>query len=83
MTGKHDADVARCPLCGGSLEAGRATLPFVRGERVITIRDVPAEVCGDCGEAYLSGPVTDAVQDLVQKLEALDSEVSVARFHAA
>lgn len=78
-----DDDHGRCALCGGSLYEGTATLPFVRGERVITIRDVPAEVCAECGEPYMSGAVADSVQELVNKLEALDSEVSVARFHAA
>ena len=83
MVGHAGSDGGTCARCGGSLDQGMTTIPFVRGDRVITIRDVPAEVCGDCGEGYLSGPVTDAVQELVAKLEALNAEVSVARYCAA
>ena len=59
-----------------------ATILSVRGERVMTIRGVRAEICSDCGEAYLSGEVTDRDQEQVARLEALDAEVSVARYRA-
>jgi len=47
------------------------------------IRAVPAEICGDCGEAYMTSDVVDAVQEQIAELSALDTEVSVARFRAA
>jgi len=83
MTGRLGTDGGTCALRAGALRHGSATIPFVRGENVVTIRDVPAEVCGDCGEAYLSSAVTDRVQQLVQQLESLNAEVSVARYRAA
>ena len=83
MTGKLDADGGICPLCGGSTRQGYATLPFVLDERVFTIREVPAEICGDCGEAYMAGEAVDGVQKLIEELSALKTEVSVARYHAA
>lgn len=62
---------------------GVATIPFIIEERVITIRAVPAEICGDCGEANVDGRVVDQVESIVRELRALGAEVSVARFRAA
>jgi YgiT-type zinc finger domain-containing protein len=83
MTSEQDANRTVCAVCGGQLAAGYATIPFVRGDRVVTIREVPAEVCGDCGEAYMTGTVVDHIQKLVTAFEALDAEVSVAHYRAA
>lgn len=83
MSGRLDASQGTCPLCGGTLTPGLATIPLVAAERVITVRAVPAEVCGDCGEAYLQGNVVDGVQKLVDELRALETEVSVVRYRAA
>ncbi len=65
------------------MSAGKATIPFVVDERVIAIRAIPAEICGDCGEAYMSGAVVDSVQQMVAQLRDLDTEVSVAPYRAA
>lgn len=83
MTGEHGDEAPACAVCGGSLGAGEATIPFVRGDHVITVRGIPAQICGDCGEAYMTGAVVDDVEKLVGALEALDAEVSVAHYRAA
>ncbi len=83
MTGRLDASGGTCGLCGGSTERGEATIPFVFDECVFAIREIPAEICGDCGEAYMTGEVVDGVQRQVEELRVLDAEVSVARYRAA
>jgi YgiT-type zinc finger domain-containing protein len=83
MISNPGAEASTCALCGGRLAPGLATIPFIRGERVITLKGLPAEVCGDCDEAYLAGDVVDRVQAIVEELEGLDAEVLVARYRAA
>lgn len=51
--------VDRCDLCGGELRPGKATLEIWRGEELLVIRDVPADVCGQCNEAYISADVSE------------------------
>ncbi len=46
--------IDRCDLCGGELRPGKTTLEFWRGQELIVIKDLPADVCEQCGEAYLS-----------------------------
>jgi len=82
VTGKPAAS-GKCAMCGGSMSSGKMVLPLVFGERVLTIRDVPAEICDECGEAFLESAAVDVVQKMAADFEALDAEVSVARYRAA
>ena len=81
MAGKNGKP--KCPLCGGALKRGKATLPLVRGGRVLVVRDVPSDVCGDCGEAYMSGPILDRIEELAESFAELDAEVSLVHYKAA
>lgn len=49
----------RCDLCGGELQLGQTTLEIWRDEELVVIREVPADVCQQCHEAYLSVTVSE------------------------
>ena len=79
MTGELENSI--CPTCGGQLHTGVATIPFLLSEeKVIVIKGVPSETCGDCHEPFMSGKVTDDVMALLSQLKRLGSEVSVVSF---
>ena len=79
MTG--ELENSTCPTCGGQLHTGLATIPFLLSEeKVIVIKGVPSETCGDCHEPFMSGKVTDKVMALLSQLKMLGSEVSVVSF---
>lgn len=46
--------VDRCDLCGGELKRGKTTLEIWSGGELLVIKDVPADVCRQCDEAYIS-----------------------------
>ncbi len=84
MTGKQEKNKSStCPLCGGDMKKGLTTIPFLIGERVAVIKNVPGEICADCGEAYLQSSVVDNIESLLDRLEELHSEVSVVHYEAA
>ena len=84
MTGKQEkGKFKRCPLCGGEMRDGTTTVPFLSGERVTVIKNVPAEICADCGEAYMKSSVVDKIESLLDRVEALHSEMSVLHYEAA
>jgi YgiT-type zinc finger domain-containing protein len=44
----------KCVICKtGHTDPGKATVTLQRAQTVVVIRDVPAEICEDCGEYYL------------------------------
>lgn len=65
------------------MEEGTASLPFFIGERIVVVRDVPAEICGDCGEPYMKSGVAGRIEALLDRLAELDSEMSVVHYKAA
>jgi YgiT-type zinc finger domain-containing protein len=83
MTGALAGSDGRCPRCGGYLARDeRATIPFVVGDTVVVVRDVPAEVCRSCREPYLTGHVVDRVTGHLARLSALGAELSVVTYSA-
>jgi YgiT-type zinc finger domain-containing protein len=52
----------RCVLCRqGETHAGQVAATLQRGETIVIIKQVPADVCENCGEYYLSKEVTSLV----------------------
>lgn len=44
----------KCVICKtGHTHPGKATVTLQRERTVVVVRDVPAEICEDCGEYYL------------------------------
>ena len=80
MIGKLENE-RRCPLCGGLLRPGKATIPYVLSNDVIVVvKRTPAEVCADCAEAFTAGAVTDQIVAMLRHLKSLSSEVSVVSY---
>jgi hypothetical protein len=48
----------------------------------VVIKNVPAEVCENCGEYYLSEEMTDRVLALAEAAVAHGAEIEVLRFAA-
>lgn len=66
----------KCVICKhGETEAGRTTVTLERGQTVVVFRNVPAEVCANCGEAYVSEEIT--AQLLEEAEEAVQARVQV------
>lgn len=59
--------IDKCDLCGGELSAGTTSLEIWRGEELIVLRDIPADVCQQCGEAYLSAQVSERIDQFLEK----------------
>ncbi len=75
MTGKPENN--RCPLCGGRLQPGLATVPFLLPNATVLIKNVPAIICSSCHEPYTTGKVTDRIVGLLNSLRGLQAEVLV------
>jgi YgiT-type zinc finger domain-containing protein len=66
--GKKMKEMAdQCDLCSGELKPGKTVLEIWRGEDLIVIRDVPADVCQQCHEAYISAQVSERLDHFLKE----------------
>jgi len=72
----------RCALCGGGLRDGVATIPFLIGEKVAVIRNVPAEICSDCDEAYMKSSAAGWIESILDRLDEFRSDLFVIQYEA-
>ena len=72
-----------CAICKhGKTAAGVVTVSLQRGETTIILKGVPADVCGNCGEYYLSEDVTRRVMERAEAAVTSGAEVEILRFAA-
>jgi len=73
----------RCLICKqGETHPGHATVVLQRGEAVVILKEVPAEVCENCGEYYLSESITGELLERAEKAIENGAEVEILRFAA-
>lgn len=67
------------------MKAGQTTLEIWRGKELLVIRDVPADVCQQCHEAYLSAAVSERLDHFVSEYQQRRPEryLAVPQFSAA
>ncbi|MEO5673793.1 MAG: type II toxin-antitoxin system MqsA family antitoxin [Chitinophagales bacterium] len=65
----------KCAICkNGETHPGFATVTLERNESVIVFKNVPAEICDNCGEFYIDEKTS---ADLLRKAETAVSNGTV------
>jgi YgiT-type zinc finger domain-containing protein len=73
----------KCVICReGQTTPGQATVTLQRGDSTIIFKNVPAQVCGNCGEYYLSEYVTDQLLTRAEAAVQSGAELEILRFAA-
>jgi YgiT-type zinc finger domain-containing protein len=73
----------KCVICkNGETQNGFVTVTLNRGATVIIIKDVPAQVCENCGEYYLSEDISKKILERASAAVAAGSEVEIMKFAA-
>lgn len=68
--------MTECVICKhGETQAGHTTVTLERGQTLLVFRNVPAQVCANCGEAYVSEEITARL--LEEAEEAVQARVQV------
>ncbi len=72
-----------CAICkNGKTHPGHVTVTLQRGDTTVILKQVPAEVCPNCGEYYLSTEVTTRVLERAEAAVKSGAEVEILRFAA-
>lgn len=73
----------KCVICKtGDVTNGTTTVTLQRGETTVVIKDVPARVCVQCGEYYLSDDMTGKVMAMAEAAVSKGAEVEILRWAA-
>ncbi len=73
----------QCVLCRqGETRPGHVTVTLERGGSVVIFKEVPADVCENCGEYYLSDEVTDRLMARAEEALRQGAEVEIVRYAA-
>ena len=75
----------RCDRCGGELKSGKTTLEIWSGEELLVIKDVSADICQQCGEAYISAEVSEKLDHFLAEHHQYRPEryIAVPQYSAA
>jgi YgiT-type zinc finger domain-containing protein len=72
-----------CVICKhGNTQAGSTTVTLQKGESTIIFKGVPADVCDNCGEYYLSESVTEQLHMRADEAVKNGAEVEILRYAA-
>ena len=72
-----------CAICkSGETRPGKVTVTLQRGGTTVVIKDVPADVCRNCGEYYLDDTVARKVYGQAKDAVGRNTEVEILRYAA-
>lgn len=73
-------EATRCSVCGAVVRQETIIYTQILDDKVYIVTGVPAEVCSQCGEQYLSPDTADALQSVIEGREAPETR-QVPVFH--
>ena len=71
----------KCILSRANLTKGRVNHIVDLGEGIIIIKNVPANVCNQCGEYYLDTKTALELENMVDKIKKNKAEVFIVNYN--
>jgi YgiT-type zinc finger domain-containing protein len=73
-----------CSICKvGKTEPGHVTVTLEKGETIVLLKHVPAEVCQNCGHYYLDSETTAMVLQMGNEAVKKGAELEVVTLRVA
>ena len=74
----------KCVICKqGETRAGKTTITLERGAFTMVVKSVPAQVCQNCGEAYVDETTTKTLLKTAEREAEAGSQVEVRAYATA
>jgi YgiT-type zinc finger domain-containing protein len=71
----------KCVICKtGEIHEGTVTVTLQRDNSIVVSKGVPADVCDNCGEYYLTPEVTERLLKRANRATADNTEIEVLQF---
>ena len=73
----------KCVICKvGETKSGFTNVTLERDGRIVIVKQVPAEICNNCGEYYLSEKVTNSLLKRAEKIVLNNAELEIIQYAA-
>lgn len=66
-----------CEYCNGEIRRKKVTVDHWYEGKLVIIKDVPVEVCQECGQRYYAAATLDQLDTLAQNSDAAPERISV------
>jgi len=77
----HQEKTMKCVICkNGETKEGTTTVTFDREGITIVVKDVPAQVCMNCGEAYVDEKVAHDLLTGAEKMAESGAQVDIRKY---
>lgn len=74
----------KCVICkNGQTKPGRATVTLERQDTTLVVKNVPAEVCSNCGEEYVDEKAASRLLKTAEDVAQRGVQVDVRSYEAA
>lgn len=69
-----------CLMCKGELENKNTTYMVDLGNCIVIVRNVPSQVCSQCGEVSYSNDIAKELEKIVNNLRSSLTEVAIVNY---
>ena len=70
----------KCFMCKGETEQKLVNYLLDVDNRIIIIKEVPANVCKQCGERYFDDDVMENLEKIIEDVKNVSIEISVVNY---
>jgi YgiT-type zinc finger domain-containing protein len=80
----QEVDSMKCVICKKAFtKPGTTTVTFERGCLTMVVKCVPAQVCPNCGEAYVSEDIASELLEDAESKASTGAQVEIREYVAA
>ncbi len=81
---QKEKDTMKCVICKvGETRPGKGTVTLERDGTTLVIKNVPADICANCGEEYVNAETTEFLLGIAEEAVRSGVQVSVRDYAAA
>ena len=70
----------RCFMCKGHLEDKNTTFMAETGNSILIVKNVPSQVCKQCGEISYNNEVADCLDGIINSIKFVLTEIAVVNY---
>ena len=72
-----------CAFCKAETESGLSTFTVDLNSCIVVIRNVPSQICPQCGEVYYSTDIMEQLYKLAESVTTVSTEIAIVNYQPA